>query len=302
MTEPDYTTDDTADDTPPAIRTLPPEAAPSVPEHQRHNGRGPNEPTGVLMGVTVALIVHLGVVGLSFRLGHDEGNVAAQPPAAPEQVIETHLMKRGGGLVDPRHVVHRETPVLAEREAPRAATPTRDPTAVTIDRDAGPEDYMAAITGRRVRGRGNQDLAERTALDRINALAAAESAADPTASGPGTSDGSNQGDTTDPNLATRGAPTKIDRFLREHIRISTALTGSEARTVTFRIRLDPTGAIVLAEMATPSGNASLDGDILGQARRLADDHARITDLTPEECTALAGRNINVRVPIDRMSH
>lgn len=284
---------------PPAIRSVPPTGVSTLSARERS---GADEPAGMITGVAVALIVHLGVVGLSFRLGKNEGNVSTRPAAQPEQVIETHLMKRGGGLVDPRQVIHREAPVLAEREAPRPTTPTRDPNQVVIPRDAGPEDYMAAITGRRVRGRGNQDLAERTTLDRIAAMAAAEQAADPTASGPGDPNGSERGDTTDPNLATRGAPTKIDRFLREHIRISTALTGSEARTVTFRIRLDENGAIVLAEMASPSGNASLDGDILGQAQRLAEDHAQITELTPEERAAVAGRNINVRVPIERMSH
>ncbi len=73
--------------------------------------------------------------------------------------------------------------------------------------------------------------------------------------------------------------------------------------MTFRIRLDATGAIELAEQGASSGNESLDGDILGQAQRLATDRARIPDLTPEELSAVSPDvNINIRVPIDRIAH
>ena len=273
---------------------------PPSPLRQRERAQG-NDGPGVAMGVFAAAAVHGLVLALSLRLGRPEGNVAAARPhdAREDQVLETHLLQRGGGVFDPRRQVHREVPIRAEREAPQAVAPTADPTRVALARDAGAEDYMAAITGRTRRGSGNQDLAE---LDRIAHMAAMEAAADPTAAGPGDPSGSAHGDTTDPNLATRGAGTKIDRFLRENIRLSATLTGSEPRTVTFRIRLDPTGAIELAELHTPSGNESLDGDILSQAQRLATTHARVPELTPEELTSVAGVNINVRVPIDRIGH
>ncbi len=244
----------------------------------------------------------LAVVGLmgaaSLRLGGEEGNVAASvTPPRESVVIETRILQRGGGEFDPRRIVHRQAPVLAEREAPRPVAPTVDPTAVRLPTDAGAQDYMAAITGRTRQGRGNQDLAER-----IAAMAASEQAADPSSVGPGSPTGSAVGDTTDPTLATRGAATKIDEFLRTNIRVSSALTGSERRTVVFRIRIDEAGAITLAELVQASGNDSLDGEILGQAQRLATSHARIESLSPEEITQVQGRNINVRVPIDRMSH
>jgi hypothetical protein len=258
--------------------------------------------SGALAGLTVTLVVHLTVALASMRLGGREGNVAVQRPTrAQEQVIETHLMKRGGGDFDPRRVVHRQTPVLAEREAPRQVALTRDPTAVQLRPDAGAEDYVNAIvTGRRRAARGNQDLAE---LERIAQMAAAEQANDPTAPpGPGDPTGSTAGDTTDPQQATRGAATRIDEFLRQHIRVTTVLTGSERSAVTFRIRLDATGAIESASLANASGNDALDADILSQAQGLAERHARIESLSPEELASVTGRNVNVRVPISRMEH
>jgi hypothetical protein len=273
---------------------------PPSPLRARERHRGSEAP-GVAMGLFAALFVHGLVVLLSMRLGRDEGNVAVQRPHDPreDQVLETHLLQQGGGEFDPRRQIHREVPIRAEREAPQVVAPTADPTRVALARDAGAQDYMAAITGRTRRGSGNQDLAE---LDRIAHMAAMEAAADPTLAGPGDPTGSAHGDTTDPNVATRGAATKIDRFLRENIRLSVTLTGSEARTVAFRIRLDPSGVIESAELHTPSGNESLDGDIVSQAQRLANTHARVPDLTPEELTSVAGRIINVNVPVARMGH
>lgn len=272
---------------------------PPSPLRQRERAQTTDGP-GVAMGLFAAVLVHGLVVALSLRIGRpDHGPAARARPPREDQVLETHLLQQGGGVFDPRRQIHREVPIRAEREAPQAVTPTADPTRVALARDAGAQDYMAAITGRTRRGSGNQDLAE---LNRIARMAAMEAESDPTAAGPGDPSGSAHGDTTDPNLATRGAGTKIDRFLREHIRVSATLTGSEPRTVTFRIRLDATGAIEIAELVTPSGNESLDGDILSQAQRLATSHARIPELTPEELTSVSGTNINVRVPIDRIAH
>jgi len=271
---------------------------PPSPLRQRERAQTTDGP-GVAMGLLAAVLVHGLVVLLSMRIGRpDHGPEPRARPPREDQVLETHLLQQGGGVFDPRRQIHREVPIRAEREAPQAVTPTADPTRVALARDAGAQDYMAAITGRTRRGSGNQDLAE---LNRIAHMAAMEAESDPTAAGPGDPSGSAHGDTTDPNLATRGAGTKIDRFLRENIRVSATLTGSEPRTVTFRIRLDATGAIELAELVTPSGNESLDGDILSQAQRLATSHARVPELTPEELTSVSGTNINVRVPIDRIA-
>ena len=272
----------------------PPRAVPLVERHRRVY-----DALDIGTGIGLALVVMGTITAASLRLGGEEGNVvrAANSANTEPVVIETRILQRGGGEFDPRRIVHREAPVLAERVAPAAVAPTNDPTAVNLPRDAGAQDYMGAITGRTRQGRGNQDLAER-----IAAMAANEQAADPASVGPGSPTGSAVGDTTDPALATRGAATKIDEFLRTNIRISSALTGSERRTVVFRIRLDEAGAISLAELVQPSGNDSLDGEILGQAQRLATTHARVEALTPEEITQMQGRNINVRVPIDRMSH
>lgn len=279
---------------------MPSAPPPPSPLRQRERQATSDGP-GVIMGVLAALLVHGLVLGLSLRLGRAEGNVSVRPPHDPreDQILETHLLQQGGGVFDPRHEVHREVPIRAEREAPHAVSPTADPTQVHLARDAGPQDYMAAITARTRRGSGNQDLAE---LDRIAHLAALEQAADPTVAGPGDPSGSAHGDTTDPALATRGAGTKIDRFLRDNIRTSATLTGTESREVVFRIRLDAAGAIELAEQVASSGNESLDGDILGQAQRLATNHAHIPDLTPEELQSVAGRTINVRVPLGGITH
>ncbi|MBL8602680.1 MAG: hypothetical protein JNK72_12225 [Myxococcales bacterium] len=277
---------------PPAIASIaPPSSSSRMPRS--------SDAAGSAMGIGLAVLVHGVVAAASLRLGGNEGNVArsAAAPQAEPQVIETHLLQRGGGTFDPRHVVHREAPVLAERAAPQQVAVARDPTQVQLRPDAGAQDYMAAITGRTRQGRGNQDLAERLA-----ALAANEQAADPSQAGPGSPSGSAVGDTTDPALATRGAATKIDEFLRLNIRISSALTGAERRMVVFRIRLDDAGAIVSAEIVQNSGNDSLDGEILGQAQALASRHARIESLTPEEAQQVANRNVVVRVPIDRMQH
>ncbi len=282
-----------------AVGSSPSMVPPAAPMRLRDTPPA-TEAQGVVAGVAAALVVHGLVVALSLRLGHVEGNVAvAHHDPRQDQVLETHLLQRGGGVFDPRHVVHREVPIRAEREAPQTVAPTADPSRIALARDAGAQDYMAAITGRTRRGSGNQDLAE---IDRIARMAAAEQAADPTAAGPGDPSGSAHGDTTDRNLATHGAATKIDAFLRDNIRLSTTLTGSESRTVTFRIRLDPSGSIQVAELVSASGNESLDGDILSQAQRLATTHARIPDLTAEELQTVAGANINVRVPIDRIAH
>ncbi len=255
---------------------------------------GTDDKAGMFAGAVLAAVVHAAVAGATLRLNHPEGNVNLAPTPRPEesQVIETHILQRGGGEYDPRHIPHRVTPVVAEREAPPVPQPTRDPTQVNLPRDAGAEDYMAAITGRRVTAHGNQDLAER-----LRMMAAAEQASDPTAVGPGAPSGSSVGDTTDPALATHGAATKIDLFLRQNIRVTTALTGSERTTVAFRIRLSATGTIDSATIVAPSGNPALDADILGQAEHLASDHAQIPDLTPEELAQVGGHNVTVNVPI-----
>jgi hypothetical protein len=294
-------TDD--DPTPPQGLTMPQSApaapAVSVPVQNRTLDAPREDGRGMFAGFTVTLVVHLAVALTSLRLGHREGNVSVARPDAPQQIIETHLMKKGGGDFDPRRVVHRQTPTLAEREAPRQVAISRDPTQVQLRPDAGAQDYMnAIITGRHREARGNQDLAE---LERIAQMAAAERANDPTApAGEGDPTGSSVGDTTDPAQATHGAATKIDEFLRQHIRVTTALTGSEPRRLTFRIRLDASGAIESASITTASGNDALDADILSQAQSLAERHERIESLTPEETTAVSGRNINVNVPLASM--
>lgn len=272
---------------------------PPSPLRLRERAPGVDAP-GMATGLFAAVLVHGLVLALSLRLGRPDA-AAARPVRDPreDQVLETHLLQQGGGVFDPRQQVHREVPIRAEREAPHEVTPTADPTRVALARDAGAQDYMAAITGRTRRGSGNQDLAE---LDRIAHMAAMEQAADPSTAGPGDPSGSAHGDTTDPNVATHGAATKIDGFLRDNIRLSATLTGSEPRTVTFRIRLSATGTVDLAELVSPSGNESLDGDILSQAQRLATTHAQVPNLTPEELASVQDRNINVRVPIDRIVH
>ena len=287
------------DATPPQGHTItnqsPSHAGVSVPAQVRAGDTPRDDGRGVLAGFTVTLAVHLAVALTSMRLGRNEGNVAVRPAAAPQQIIETHLMKRGGGDLDPRRVVHRQTPTLAERAAPQQVAIARDPTAVQLRPDAGAQDYMnAIITGRNREARGNQDLAE---MERIAQMAAAERASDPTApAGEGDPTGSAHGDTTDPALATRGLATKIDRFLREHIHYSSALTGSEPRTMAFRIRIDGSGVIESAALVTASGNDSLDAEIVAQATALADRHARIEELTPEELVP-EGRNVTVNVPL-----
>lgn len=249
---------------------------------------------GVVTGVFLVVLVHATLAAAGVRIGGDEGNVArVQPTRRDELVVSTQLLRRGGGLFDPRRVLHREAPVRAERPAPTAITPTRDPTAVALRQDAGAQDYMAAITNRRVQGRGNQDLAE--AMNRIAQMAAAEQAADPTASGPGDPNGSNVGTTTDPNLASRGAIAKLQEFLQRNIHRTQTLSGSDRRRVRFRLRIGANGTVESAELTQPSGNESLDNDYIAQAQRLVAQHAQIPDLTPEELSQLADRNINVNV-------
>lgn len=296
------------DPTPPqghALLSAPPPAPPavSVPAQVRSVDTPREDGRGVFAGFTVTLVVHLAVALASLRLGRrGEGNVAVAHAEAQQQIIETHLLKKGGGDFDPRRVVHRQTPTLAEREAPRQVAIARDPTAVQLAPDAGAQDYMnAIITGRRREARGNQDLAE---LERIAQMAAAERANDPTApAGPGDPTGSTVGDTTDPAQATHGAATKIDEFLRQHIRVTTALTGSEPRTIRFRVHIDDSGTIESASMPQPSGNEALDADVLAQAQGLAERHARIESLTPEEITAVRTQhngNVTVNVPLDSL--
>ncbi len=272
---------------------------PPSPLRQRERGQTTDGP-GVAMGLFAAVLVHGLVVVLSLRIGRPDHSPAARArPPREDQVLETHLLQRGGGVFDPRRQIHREVPIRAEREAPQAVTPTADPTRVALARDAGAQDYMAAITGRTRRGSGNQDLAE---LNRIAHMAAMEAESDPTAAGPGDPSGSAHGDTTDPNVATRGAGTKVRQLFQENLRASTALTGNEPRMVVFRVRLDDSGAIESAELVTPSGNESLDGDILGQVQRLATAHTRVPDLTPEELASVAGRVFRVQVPLGSIVH
>lgn len=274
-------------------------SAPLGPDPIRRVGvdHGTNDRGGVVMGFFLAVLVHATVAGAALRLGHDEGNVA-RPQAAPrdELVVSTQLLRRGGGSFDPRRVLHREAPVRAERPAPNAITPTRDPTAVALRQDAGAQDYMAAITNRRVQGRGNQDLAE--AMNRIAQMAAAEQAADPTASGPGDPNGSVVGTTTDPNQASRGAIAKLQEFLQRNIHRTQTLSGSDRRRVRFRLRIAANGTVESAELVQPSGNESLDNDYISQAQRLVAQHAEIPNLTPEELSQLADRNININVEPD----
>lgn len=272
-------------------------STPSIPPSTLRRGgveTGTNDRGGVATGVFLAMLVHATVAGAALRLGHDEGNVArTPPPRRDELVVSTQLLRRGGGSFDPRRVIHREAPVRAERAAPAAITPVRDPTAVALRPDAGAQDYMAAITRRTVRGRGNQDLAE--TMDRIAQMAAAEQAADPTASGPGAATGSTVGTTTDPNQASRGAIAKLQEFLQRNIHRTQTLTGSDRRRVRFRLRISGSGTIVGAELSQPSGNESLDNDYVAQAQRLVAQHAEIPGLSPEELAQLADRNINVNV-------
>ncbi|MFO0625712.1 MAG: hypothetical protein U0325_08865 [Polyangiales bacterium] len=284
--------------TPSIAPTLP--NAPLDPEPPRRTGvdHGTNDRGGVVTGIFLAVLVHATVAGAALRLGHDEGNVA-RPQTAPreELVVSTPLLRRGGGLFDPRRVIHREAPVRAERPAPNAITPTRDPTAVALRQDAGAQDYMAAITNRRVQGRGNQDLAE--AMNRIAQMAAAEQAADPTASGPGDPNGSTVGTTTDPNQASHGVVAKLQDFFQRNIHRAATVSGSERLRVRFRVRVGGDGTLLSAEVSRGTGNATADADFASQAQALVAQHAQIPNLTPEELTyvsGLAGINFVVEPP------
>lgn len=256
---------------------------------------GTRDRGGMAVGIFLAVVVHATVAGASLRLGRNEGNVSARANAPPrdELVVSTQLLRRGGGMFDPRRVIHRDAPVRAERPAPQAITPTRDPTRVALRPDAGADDYMAAITNRRVQGRGNPDLAE--TMDRIAQIAAAENAADPTANGPGDPNGSSVGTTTDPRLASRGAIAKLQEFLLRNIHRTQTLADSDRRVIRFRIVLGADGTVQGAELTQPSGNESLDNDYIAQAQGLVSRHAQIPDLSPEELAQLGGRTVNVTV-------
>lgn len=277
----------------------PPEFVPHGPPprstfRSEARNRGTDDRGGMVVGAFLAVLVHATVAGAALRLGHEEGNIARAPTTRREElVVSTQLLRRGGGSFDPRRVIHREAPVRAERPAPQAITPTRDPTAVALRNDAGAQDYMAAITNRRVQGRGNQDLAE--TMNRIAQMAAAEQAADPTASGPGDPNGSNVGTTTDPNQASRGAIAKLQEFLLRNIHRTQTLADSDRRRVRFRLRIGADGTVISAELTQPSGNESLDNDYVAQAQRLVTQRTQIPNLSPEELSQLADRNVNVVV-------
>lgn len=248
---------------------------------------------GVATGLSLTVLVHVGVLLASMRLGRREGNVAvARAEPAQQTIIETQLLRRGGGDFDPRHIVHRTTPTLAEREAPRQVALTHDPTAVQLRPDAGADEYMNAIvTGRRRAPRGNQDLAE---IERIAQMAAAEQAADPTAPpGPGDPTGSDHGTTTDPAQASRGAIAKLQEFFYSNIHRTVTLSGSERVSMSVRVRLDESGTITSVALGQSSGNDAVDADVIAQVEALKERHARIEALTPEELTAVGGRNITV---------
>jgi len=254
---------------------------------------------GVAVGLTLTVLVHLGVGVTSMRLGAKEGNVSVRPAAAPQQVIETQLLQRGGGDFDPRRIVHRQTPTRAEREAPREVAISRDPTAVQLRPDAGADEYMnAIITGRRRPARGNQDLAE---IERIAQMAAAERAADPTAPpGPGDPTGSDHGTTTDPNAASHGAIAKLQEFFYANIHLTTTLTGSERTTMSVRVTLDASGQVTSARVGQSSGNDAIDADVLVQVQALVERNARIESLTAEELGLVGGRGIQVALRPSRL--
>lgn len=257
-------------------------------------GRGNREPAGIFAGFFVTVLMHTVVVGAAVRLGSNEGNVAAAARRPPVQSvpIETQLLKRGGGDFDPRRVLRRQAPVLAERAAPQLAV-VRDPTRVVLAPDAGAQDYMRAITGRNRAGRDNPDLAER-----LRAMAAQEQATDPTAPpGPGSPTGSDQGTSTDPNAARDGAASRVTSFLNARIRQSSALAAGERRPV-FRIRINDQGQIVSAELVQRSGNESLDADVLGQAQSLVESHAQVPGLSPEELAVASSNTFTVRIRED----
>lgn len=259
----------------------------------REDGRG------VAMGLTLTVLVHLGVGVTSMRLGAKEGNVSVRPEAAPQQVIETQLLVRGGGDYDPRRIVHRQTPTRAEREVPREVAISRDPTAVQLRPDAGADEYMnAIITGRRRPARGNQDLAE---IERIAQMAAAEQASDPTAPpGPGDPTGSDHGTTTDPNAASRGAIAKVQEFFYANIHLTTTLTGSERTTMSVRVTLDASGQVTTARLGQSSGNDAIDADVLVQVQALVERNVRIETLTPEELGLVGGRGVQVNLRPSRL--
>ena len=259
----------------------------------REDGRG------VAMGLTLTVLVHLGVGVTSMRLGAKEGNVSVRPEAAPQQVIETQLLVRGGGDFDPRRIVHRQTPTRAEREAPREVAISRDPTAVQLRPDAGADEYMnAIITGRRRPARGNQDLAE---IERIAQMAAAEQASDPTAPpGPGDPTGSDHGTTTDPNAASRGAIAKVQEFFYANIHLTTTLTGSERTTMSVRVTLDASGQVTTVRLGQTSGNDAIDADVLVQVQALVERNARIETLSPEELGLVGGRGFVVNLRPSRL--
>lgn len=274
---------------------VPPPPPPSRGDLGAESYRGRRDGSGVAAGIFLATTIHAMVVGAAVRLGGNEGNVARANTQTPQEnrVIETQLLHRGGGEMDPRHIIHREAPVLQEREAPRTVTPP-DPTQVHLSRDAGADEYMGAITGRRVAARGNQDLAER-----IRQMAAAEQpSTDPTAQGPGDPNGSNVGTTNDPNQASSGAVAKIQEFLQTRVHATQGLCGlvGEHSVMTVRVRVAEDGTISTVQMGSSSGNETLDADLLGQAQGLAENHTAIPNLTPEETTFLSSHRLNVRIP------
>ncbi len=105
--------------------------------------------------------------------------------------------------------------------------------------------------------------------------------------------------TGDPADPIQSAVTKLNEFLVRNLRLHAPVPEGVRRRVTVRLRFDASGAITTAEVVSLSGVRALDDELLTQLRALMERHLRIESLTPEELAALAGRNINVVIPISR---
>ncbi len=249
-----------------------------------------------VVGVLVAIVVHIGVAAFGMRAGAQEGNIARradQPLATPEdeQIIEGALLRQGGGgNVDPRHVPHRVVPIRAEERAQVSGSRHTDQ---PVQRhDAGVRrDPNSLVTERDIMGRGNQDLAER-----LRNMAANENAENPSASpGPGAPDGSIHGTETDPNRAGAGAQAKIRSFLQNRLHLLATAPTSAHRPFLLRISISSDGnSIVNGSIVDGSGDETVDSDLTVQIRQLAESHDPIPELTDDDRLQIAGRSYRVR--------
>jgi hypothetical protein len=253
-----------------------------------------------VVGIALALLVHL-VVGLfALRAGAQEGNVvraAEQAQAQPqdEEIIEGALLRQGGGgMFDPRRIAHRQPPIRAEERASQqnGLAKNRNPTPAE---NRPRRDPNALITERDILGQGNQDLAER-----LQRMAQAEAETDPgTMPGPGSPDGSVHGTETDPNRAGHGAQAKIRSFLQRNLRLPATAPAAARRPFRLRIVISDDGSFVArGQILQGSGDETVDSDIALQLAQLVENHTPIPELTDEEKAAIAGRSYAVRYTPD----